>query len=69
MGMGVREKAEEHDGTGGACARGSVATAYGRRPGRLLRLLRHCLVLTSVSYQLPSVLSSDRHVARSPPRC
>eukprot|EP00965_Chrysotila_dentata_P228227 6196488-Pleurochrysis_carterae.AAC.1 len=33
----VREKAEEHDSPGGACARGSVATAYERRPDRLLK--------------------------------
>eukprot|EP00965_Chrysotila_dentata_P001783 58798-Pleurochrysis_carterae.AAC.3 len=30
------EADEEHEGAGGACARGSVATAYERRPGRLL---------------------------------
>eukprot|EP00965_Chrysotila_dentata_P091529 3022125-Pleurochrysis_carterae.AAC.6 len=33
----TREKAEEHDGAGGACARGFVATTYGRRPGILLK--------------------------------
>eukprot|EP00965_Chrysotila_dentata_P134672 4454892-Pleurochrysis_carterae.AAC.2 len=33
---GGREKEEEHDGAGGACARGSEATAYERRPHRLL---------------------------------
>eukprot|EP00965_Chrysotila_dentata_P012701 418946-Pleurochrysis_carterae.AAC.4 len=47
-GWGGRAKSEEHEGAGGACSRGSdVATAYGRRPGRLLKRLRHYLVLTS----------------------
>eukprot|EP00965_Chrysotila_dentata_P128652 4253147-Pleurochrysis_carterae.AAC.1 len=29
---GWKEKAEEHDGASGACARSPVATAYGHRP-------------------------------------
>eukprot|EP00965_Chrysotila_dentata_P188968 6173053-Pleurochrysis_carterae.AAC.9 len=44
--------------------RGSVATACGRRPGRLLKHLRYYLILTSVPKQLPPVLSSDRHILR-----
>eukprot|EP00965_Chrysotila_dentata_P136153 4501354-Pleurochrysis_carterae.AAC.1 len=58
-----REKLADHDGACGGCAKGSVATAYGRRPGRLLKRLRQSyLVLTSVLHQVPAVLSSDRHV-------
>eukprot|EP00965_Chrysotila_dentata_P035619 1185320-Pleurochrysis_carterae.AAC.3 len=42
----------------------AVATAYERRLGRLLKSLRHYSVLTSVSYQPPPVLCSERHVPR-----
>eukprot|EP00965_Chrysotila_dentata_P256922 6212717-Pleurochrysis_carterae.AAC.1 len=58
-----RKRAEEHDSAGSACARESLATAYRRRPGRRSgNAFCHYLVLTGVSYQLPPVLTSGRHV-------
>eukprot|EP00965_Chrysotila_dentata_P012932 426824-Pleurochrysis_carterae.AAC.1 len=63
------EKAEEHEGACGACARDSVATAYERRPRRLPKHLRHYLVLTIFSYQLPTVLPSNRDVLRNVVNC
>eukprot|EP00965_Chrysotila_dentata_P189956 6173620-Pleurochrysis_carterae.AAC.1 len=57
---------EEHDGTGGACARGS---AHVRRTGRLLKRLRYYLILTNVSYQLPTNLTFDRHILRHAVNC
>eukprot|EP00965_Chrysotila_dentata_P193740 6175935-Pleurochrysis_carterae.AAC.10 len=64
-GMGVGERKRRSTTAPAVRAREvCMATAYGRRPGRLLKRLRHYLVLTRVSSQLPPVLSSDRHVLR-----
>eukprot|EP00965_Chrysotila_dentata_P188847 6172983-Pleurochrysis_carterae.AAC.1 len=70
FGGGGREKAEELNGAGGACATGSVPTAYERRAGRFLKRPRHYLVLANASYQLPPVLTRpDFRSPRSPPHC
>eukprot|EP00965_Chrysotila_dentata_P245317 6206482-Pleurochrysis_carterae.AAC.2 len=60
---------EEHDGACGACTRGSVATAYARQAGGLLKRLCHDLALMNASYHLPPVLSSDRHVLHHVVNC
>eukprot|EP00965_Chrysotila_dentata_P063813 2114645-Pleurochrysis_carterae.AAC.1 len=44
---GRREKTEERDGTGGVCARASVATVYARWAGRLLKRSLRCLALAN----------------------
>eukprot|EP00965_Chrysotila_dentata_P096074 3173899-Pleurochrysis_carterae.AAC.1 len=65
-GGGSEIQAEEHDGAGGACARGSVATAYERRPGRLLKTSPSLLNIDECF--IPAAARTFRS-ERSPPRC
>eukprot|EP00965_Chrysotila_dentata_P070605 2334332-Pleurochrysis_carterae.AAC.2 len=61
---GRREKIGERDGTGGVCARASVATVHGRRAGKLWKRSLRCLALkNALACSLP-VLASDRHAFR-----
>eukprot|EP00965_Chrysotila_dentata_P217502 6190029-Pleurochrysis_carterae.AAC.7 len=60
----TQEKMEELGGAGGACVRGSVATVYSRRAGRLLRRPFHHLALTNTLVLLLPVPTSNRNVLR-----
>eukprot|EP00965_Chrysotila_dentata_P161453 5332191-Pleurochrysis_carterae.AAC.1 len=63
----TREKAEEHDGASGACARGPVATAYERRPGRLLKTPSSLLSVDQCF--IPAAAHPVFRSLRSPPHC